>query len=338
MSALVEKRIGDHAAADARRPVAVFQTANRWMQEMIRAAAPPEFEVRFLEDVADTRRVRELLSGADFFVTVKLPAAWAPWLGRCRLVQLQGVGYDGIDRPALAAAGIPLAMTPAGTIEGVAEHTILLILALNKRLTRVDAAMKRGEFDTIGYRSQCHFFRGQTLGIVGFGRIGRRVAQLARAFEAQVIYSDVVAASPQVEIALGARHATFEELLATADIVSVHTPLNSQTRGLFDATTFAHMKPGSLFINTARGETYSMDALADALGSGHLGGAGLDVFDPEPPPADHPLFRLANVICTPHMATGTVEAHHEKAASQFANFRRVLNGEPPRDLVPAEQE
>jgi phosphoglycerate dehydrogenase-like enzyme len=312
------------------RPVAVFNVTSPCMQDMIRQAAPPDFDVRFRD--ADPGRWPELLAAADFLVTIDLPAAWVPHLRRCRLVQHSGVGYDAIDTAALAAAGIPLALTPEGTVVGVAEHTILLILALYKRLTAVSDAVRRGEFDPVGWRPQCHFFRDQTLGIVGFGRIGRQVAHLANAFEAKVVYSDVAPASDGC--AAGARHVSFDQLIAESDVVSVHTPLTPETRGLFGAREFARMKPGALFINTARGETYSMDALDQSLRSGHLGGAGLDVFDPEPPPADHPLLQLPNVICTPHMATGTVEAHRDKAAAQFANFRRVLNGEPPLNLVP----
>jgi phosphoglycerate dehydrogenase-like enzyme len=304
------------------------------MQGVIREAAPPAFDVRFLDAPTDDPRTHDLLAAADFLVTVKLPGAWVPHLRRCRLVQLQGVGADGVDRPALDRAGIPLAMTPDGTVVGVAEHTLLLILAVSKRLTAVHESIRRGEFDPVGWRPQCHFFRGKTLGVVGFGRIGRRVAHLAAAFEAEVFYSDVVPAPADVETRLGVRRLPFEKLLARADVVSVHTPLTAETRGLFGPAEFARMRRGAIFVNTGRGETYSMDALADAVRSGHLGGAGLDVFDPEPPPPDHPLLHLPNVICTPHMATGTVEAHREKAAAQFANFRRVWHGEPPTDLVP----
>jgi phosphoglycerate dehydrogenase-like enzyme len=249
-------------------------------------------------------------------------------------VQLQGVGADGVDRMALHRAGIPLALTPDGTVVGVAEHTLLLILAVYKRLTAVHESVRRGGFDPVGWRSQCHFLQGKTLGIVGFGRIGRRVAHLANAFEAHVVYSDVAAAPPDVEARLGATRVPFDRLLARADVVSVHTPLTPGSRGLFGPAEFARMKRGAVYVNTGRGETYSMDALHDALRSGHLGGAGLDVFDPEPPPADHPLLQLPHVICTPHMATGTVEAHREKAAAQFANFRRVWAGEPPLEVVP----
>jgi phosphoglycerate dehydrogenase-like enzyme len=312
-----------------RHPVALFNTASRWMQGVIRDTAPPPFDVRFLEDPADDDQVRRLLPEADFLVTVKLPGAWVPRLSRCRLVQLQGVGSDGVDADGLARAGIPVALTPDGTVVGVAEHTLLLILAVYKRLTAVHDAVRRGEFDPVGWRPQCHFFRGKTLGLVGFGRIGRRVAHLANAFEAEVVYTDVARAAPGVEAELRARYLPLDRLLAEADVVSVHTPLTPETRGLFGAAAFARMKPGAVFVNTGRGETYSMDALHAALASGHLGGAGLDVFDPEPPPPDHPLLHLPNVVCTPHMATGTVEAHREKAAAQFENFRRVLRGEPP---------
>jgi phosphoglycerate dehydrogenase-like enzyme len=274
------------------------------------------------------------LNIADLLVTVKLPAAWVPYLRRCKLVQLQGVGFDGIDRAGLAQAGIPVALTPEGTVIGVAEHSILLMLAVYKRLTAVHAAVLRGEFDPVAWRPQCHFLQGKTVGIVGFGRIGRRVAHLVNAFEAEVIYFDVAPIPPEVAARLGATPVSLEQLLAQADVVSVHCPLTPQTRGLFGAKEFARMKKGAIFVNTGRGETYDMMALHEALVSGHLSGAGLDVFNPEPPPADHPLLHLPNVICTPHMATGTVEAHREKALAQFANLSRVLAGLPPLNPAP----
>jgi phosphoglycerate dehydrogenase-like enzyme len=315
------------------RAVALFNFADPWMREVIAEVAPPGFDVRFIDNPADAGRLHGLLPEADFLVTLELPAAWVPWLRRCRLVQHQGVGYDAIDVAALAAAGIPLGVTPEGTTVGVAEHTILLILALYKRLPEVHASLRRGEFDRLAWRPHCHFFAGKTLGVVGFGRIGQRVARLARAFDAPVIYSDVRPAPAAVEAELGARRRPFDDLLAEADVVTVHTPLTPETRGLFGAGEFARMRPGALFVNTARGGTYDMGALDEALRSGHLGGAGLDVFNPQPPPKDHPILRLPNVVLTPHMATGTVEAHREKARAQFANFERVLHGETPRNLV-----
>jgi phosphoglycerate dehydrogenase-like enzyme len=307
-------------------PVAVFNTQDPWMRQVIREVAPPGFDVRFVDDPAGDPR--DLLAAADFLVTVKLPTAWVPHLRRCRLVQLQGVGFDGVDRAGLDRAEVPFALTPEGTVTGVAEHTVMLILALYKRLTVVHDSVRRGEFDPTGWRSKCHTFRGKTLGVVGFGRIGRRVAHLANAFEATTVYHDVAPVDGDE-----GRYRPFDFLLAEADVVSVHTPLTADTRGRFGRREFARMKRGALFVNTSRGETYDRQALYESLEAGHLGGAGLDVFDPEPPD-DHPIVRLPNVICTPHMAAGTVESHQEKAAAQFANFQRVLRGEPPRNLAP----
>jgi phosphoglycerate dehydrogenase-like enzyme len=325
--------VADTARANGRKPIAVFNAQHPWMQQMIRQAAPPEFEVRFIQNPRDAAELAEKLPTADFLVTVALPCEWVKWLTRCKLVQLQGVGCDAVDLAALAEADIPLAATPEGTIIGVAEHTILLILALCKRLVEVHQSVVRGEFDTIGWRDKCHFFAGQTLGIVGLGRIGRRVAQLANAFGVHAIYFDVQRPPPGIEAELFAQYRDFDELLAEADIVSVHTPHNDTTTGLFATKQFARMKPGALFINTSRGRTYDLDALYESLRAGHLGGAGLDVFHPQPPPKNHPLLSLPNVICTPHMATGTVEAHQEKARAQFANFARVLRGEPPLNAL-----
>jgi phosphoglycerate dehydrogenase-like enzyme len=296
-------------------------------------AAPPEFDVRFV-DINDEAEVQRLFPQADFLSAHPLTAEHVALLRRCKLVQLQGVGYNGIDVDALAEAGIPLAATPEGTVIGVAEHTILLILALYKQIVQVHGSMRQGTFDNLGWRAGSHFLFQKTLGIVGLGRIGQRVAHLAKGFETNSIYFDVLRPSPAVEKELKATFVPFEELLAQADIVSVHTPHTPETEGLFGSGEFARMKPGALFINTSRGRTYDMDALHECLRSGHLGGAGLDVFNPEPPPPDHPILQLPNVVCTPHMATGTVEAHQMKARSQFDNFQRVLRGEVPHNLIP----
>jgi phosphoglycerate dehydrogenase-like enzyme len=314
------------------RPLAVFAITHPWMQGMVCRAAPATYAVKFIDN-KNQEDIQRFLPQADFLVTTYLPAAWVPLLKQCKLVQHQGVGYDGVDIEALSRAGIPLTLTPEGTVIGVAEHTILLILALYKQIVAVDHSMREGKYDSIGWRANSHFFFEKTLGIVGLGRIGQRVARLAKAFDPRLIYYDVYRPGEAVERELGVQFVPFADLLPQADIVSVHTPLTPETKGLFGADEFAHMKPGALFINTSRGGTYDMDALYDALRGGHLSGAGLDVFNPEPPPPDHPILQLPNVIRTPHMATGTVEAHLLKAQAQFENFSRVLRGETPHNLA-----
>jgi phosphoglycerate dehydrogenase-like enzyme len=322
---------------ESQRPLALI-VYNRswnsypWVREVTLQEAPPEFDVEFCVNT-DADALHRLLPRADFVVTTQLTQDWLPYLKRCQLVQHQGVGYDGIDAAALARAGIPLAVTTAGTVIGVAEHTILLNLALYKQIVPVHESLRRGEYDQMGWRVNSHFLFGKTLGIVGFGRIGRRVAHLARAFDVSLIYYDAIRAPKDIEQDLGAAFLPLADLIAASDIITVHIPALPETRGLFGADQFARMKRGALFINTSRGETYDMDALYRALQSGHLGGAGLDVFNPEPPPRDHPILQLPNVVCTPHMATGTIEAHHEKASAQFENMQRVLRGEPPNNLV-----
>lgn len=314
------------------KPLALFAMTHPWMQEMVLKSAPPEFDVQFV-NLADVEAARAYLPRADFLMTTNLPSSLVPFLTRCKLVQHQGVGVDGVDVAGLAQAGIPLAITPAGTVVGVAEHTLLLILALSKQLVSVDKSMQQGEFDNVGWRSNSYFLYQKTLGIVGLGRIGQRAAKLAAAFEATLVYYDVFRQPEKVERDLNITYMSFEQLLAEADIVSVHTPLTPETDRLFGRDEFAQMKQGAMFINTSRGGVYDMDALYESLKAGHIGSAGLDVFNPEPPPADHPILQLTNVITTPHMATGTVDAHAMKAKAQFANFSRVLAGEPARDVI-----
>jgi D-3-phosphoglycerate dehydrogenase len=146
----------------------------------------------------------------------------------------------------------------------------------------------------------------------------------------------LIRAPVDLETKLSLKPVSFDEAISQADIVTVHVPLTPLTRGMFGLAEFARMKPGAMYVNTSRGGTYDLDALYGALESGHLRGAGLDVFDPEPPPGEHPLLQLPNVICTPHMASGTVDRHRAIAQGQFANFRRILRGELPHDLVLAE--
>ena len=322
----------------SKKPVAVFAFTHPWMQKMVNRVAPPEFEVLFL-DIKNEEEAHKVLPRADFLIGFALPGKYVPLLQNCKLVQAQGVGYDSIDTNALNKAGIPLAITPEGTITGVAEHIILFILALYKQLVQVHESLREGKYDGMGWRANSHFFCGKTLGIVGIRRVGQRVSQLVRGFEVNLIYYDVLRLPETLEQEICATYTPFEELLSQSDIISVNTPLTAETKGLFGSGEYARMKSGALFINTSRGETYDMDALCESLISGHLGGAGLDVFNPEPPPPDHPILRLPNVICTPHMATGTIEAHLIKAREHFDNFFRVLQGEEPHNLiVPATQD
>ncbi len=275
------------------------------------------------------------IAEADFVLvaTTPLPADAIAGASRLRLIQHQGVGHDKTDVAAAAARGIPVALCPAGTSVGVAEHVFLLILALYKQLRAADLALRRGEWLQWELRSRSHEISGKCLGLVGFGRIGREVAARARAFNARVVYHDPVAAAPEVEQSLGARPVSFAELLSQADILSLHLPLTPRTRHLISRREFALMKRAAILINTARGPLVDEAALAEALGAGGIAGAGLDVFETEPLAASHPLLAFTNVVVTPHIAAGTVEALIAKMDACFANMLRVARGEPPQDVV-----
>lgn len=310
----------------------VYTTCHEWIQAVVAEVCPPSFRAEFL-DPEDDEGAQRLLPQADFVVCLTLREEHARLLERCQLVMHNGVGYDGIAVETLAEMGIPVALTPAMTPEGVAEHVFMMILALNKQLPGVQASMRSGEWNMFGWRQGSHNLAYKTLGIVGMGRIGRRVAHLAHAFGCRVICTDIVAVPPELIERYELFQVNLDQLLDTSDVVTMHVPLTDTTNKMMGAAQFARMKPGSLFVNASRGPVADLDALCAAVTSGHLRGAGVDVFDPEPPPGDHPILQLSNVICTPHIASGTVERQYAINTAQFANCQRVLDGLAPNDQL-----
>ena len=293
---------------------------------------PDEFDVEFL-DLNDADAVAATLPRVDALICLSLTTEQCRMLDRCKLVMHNGVGYDAIDIETLAEMGIPVAVTPVMTPEGVAEHALMLILALSKQLPAVQQSMKSGEWNMLGWREGSHNLSYKTLGIIGVGRIGKRIAHLAHAFGCRILYTDIVEAPEELAQAYGLERVERDVLIAQADIITLHVPLTDQTRGMFGAEEFASMKPGAIFINTSRGPTYDLEALVDSVESGHLFGAGVDVFDPEPPPGDHRVFSVMNIITTPHISSGTVERQYAINRAQFANAQRVFAGREPNDRI-----
>ena len=293
---------------------------------------PDEFDVEFL-DLNDADAVAATLPRVDALICLSLTTEQCRMLDRCKLVMHNGVGYDAIDIETLAEMGIPVAVTPVMTPEGVAEHALMLILALSKQLPAVQQSMKSGEWNMLGWREGSHNLSYKTLGIIGVGRIGKRIAHLAHAFGCRILYTDIVEAPEELAQAYGLERVERDVLIAQADIITLHVPLTDQTRSMFGAEEFASMKPGAIFINTSRGPTYDLEALVDSVESGHLFGAGVDVFDPEPPPGDHRVFSVMNIITTPHISSGTVERQYAINRAQFANAQRVLAGREPNDRI-----
>lgn len=291
---------------------------------------------RFL--VVDSRERDELLRlsrEADFLLvaTARVDEELLRAAPRLRLVQHQGVGYDNIDIEACRRAAVPVALTPEGTTIGVAEHTLLLVLALFRHLLTVDAAVRRGEWPVWSMRSRSVELAGKTVGLIGFGRIGREVARRVRAFDTTILYHDTVRAPASVETELGATYVARDDLLGEADVVSLHVPLTAETRGLIGERELRLMRPQAVLINTARGALIDEPALVRALAEEWIAGAGLDVLGQEPPGSDNPLLTCPKVILTPHVAAGTRDAYRTKMEAVFANMERVARGEAPRNQV-----
>ncbi|CAA9566651.1 MAG: D-3-phosphoglycerate dehydrogenase [uncultured Thermomicrobiales bacterium] len=228
-------------------------------------------------------------------------------LPRCKVVARYGVGLDNVDLDAATAEGIVVTHFPGYCTAEVADHALASILALNRRLVELDRDLRAGAWTAHGpqtrsiLRGPVHPLREQTLGIVGFGRIGRAVALRAAPFGLTVLAADPHQA-PEEIAAAGVEPVPLDALLARSDIVTIHCPLSPETRGLIDAAALARMKAGAVLVNTARGPIVDLVAIVPVLESGRLAGAALDVVDPEPLPAGSPLYRLPTVILTPHSA------------------------------------
>ena len=295
--------------------------------DIIRAAAGDDFEPVFLEADDDDERCRKLadceaiICAASPLRKHHLDAAKI-----LRVIHHQGVGWqDTTDWQEIKRRNLPLALTPAGTTVGVAEHTVLLMLAAAKRLSFVDAELRAGRWHINSQRGVSCELYGKTIGYIGMGRIAQAVAERLRCFGCAGIYTDpVIQLSDDLETKLGLRRGGFDEVLAAADILSIHTPLTAQTKGLMDRAALRRLKPGAIIVNTARGGIIDEIALAESLQSGHVLAAGLDVFEVEPPPPDHPLLKLPNVILTPHISAGTRDAMRQKMEALFANLRRFF--------------
>lgn len=268
----------------------------------------------------------------------EIPRRWfvnADLLSRCPsllAVSSSGSGCDTIDIDACTAAGVAVMNQAGGNADSVAEMALGLMLAVLRRIPESDRRMRTNTTasreDLMGQE-----LRGRTLGLVGVGHAGRRTAALGRAFGMRVIGCDPAFDTAEMA-ARGAQRVSFDELLRTADVVSLHCPRDATTLGMMDAAAFAAMRPGCIFISTARGGIHDEHALYAALANGHLAGAGLDVWDQEPPPHDHPLLALENVVATFHTAGVTHEARRRNATLAATQIVELLAiGVRPERLV-----
>lgn len=245
-----------------------------------------------------------------------------------------GSGCDTVDLDACTKRGVLVLNQAGGNREAVAEHTLGMMIALSKQIIQSDRALRR-ERGFARERFMGEDIYGKSIALIGLGNIGTRVAELcANAFTMKVLGVDPFLDEATIT-RRGAQPAALAEGLAEADFVSVHCPLNASSRRMFGAEEFAAMKRNAIFITTARGGVHDEHALADALRSGHLRGAGLDVWDDEPPPLDHPLLQLDNVVVSPHIAGVTRQGRLNVARGMIEQARAIVHGDiPPRVLNP----
>ena len=293
-----------------------------------------DIEVRFVEPVDGTMPASGL-EGCDALILLvpKFGPSSVPKDGKLAVVARFGVGYDTVDLPTCNANGIALCITPDGVRRPVAVAIITFMLALSQKMLVKDKITREGPSGW-AKRSE-HMGRGlvgRTLGQLGIGNIGAEVFRLAKPFDLKLIAHDPYV-DPKVAAGLGVELVGLEDLFRRADFLSVSVPLSDATRHIVNAERLALMRPTSYIINTSRGPTIDQKALYQALTTGKIAGAGLDVFDIEPCPADEPILKLDNVICAPHSLCWTDECFAANGAADIVHVKEALAGRLPRSIV-----
>ncbi|PZG56407.1 hydroxyacid dehydrogenase [Spongiactinospora gelatinilytica] len=302
-------------------------------EELVRRlAGTGDAEIRIAPRTGGQADVAGLVADADIVIAdaarhYVLDAAAIDAMRRCRFIQQPAVGYDTVDVARAAERGIPVANAPGYNAAAVADWTIMAMLVVLRGGLAADASLRGAGWAA---RPLGEELGARTVGLVGMGAVARAAAARLRGFGAAVVFT---ARTPrEVE---GARQVDFGDLLATADVISLHLPITAQTRGLIGRAELAAMREGAILVNSARGGLVDHDALAEGLRAGRPAAAALDVFDPEPLPDDSPLRGLGNVYLSPHIAAGTWQARSRVRAMVGENLRRVIAGERPLHVVNA---
>lgn len=290
--------------------------------EIVRAVVPDGFELLMLDELTQSELLTAAPKADYLLASGRLKVSEAVLANACKLkmVQRTGVGLDSLDMDALKRRGIPLYVNQGVNAESVAEYALLLILACLRKLPAINANTKAGIWKKQEQGTTTHELRGKNIGIVGMGNIARRLVELVDGFGVNILYNS----RKQQEAAYEARHrmryVTKEEIFEKADIITLHCSLTDETRGLIDKTAIARMKDGVIIINTARGPIVCASDLAEALKSGKVGYAGIDVHEEEPFSGSYPLREIDNVILTPHIGGITYESFRSMMHDAMRNI------------------
>jgi len=274
----------------------------------------------------------EAVKDADFIMAfrAKLTERILRSAKKARLVQILSAGYDSINLKLLRELGIPCANNGGANSRAVADHAVLAMLSLYRRLMAADRAVREGRWSAAIDGMNTFEMANKVVGVLGFGNIGQKVARRVQAFDAIVQYYDKFPLSPERERELKVKRVSLEDLFRTSDVITCHAPLTRDTRHIVNRERLSMMKPTAVIINTSRGPVVDEVALADALQQKRIAGAGLDVFEKEPVDPGNPLLRLDNVVVTPHSAGTTWDTWFRRAEFAYQNMKRVWEGEPPQ--------
>ncbi|HEX5328322.1 MAG TPA: 2-hydroxyacid dehydrogenase [Acetobacteraceae bacterium] len=316
-------------------PIILLTQAGAEFVELAREMTPPGFELAIA--APGSTEYRSALAKADYLLgnVEGMDDAFYRSAGKLRLVQLFSAGYDRVDLEAARRAGVPVANNGGANSRAVAEHTILLMLAVYRKLVPQHVNVAAGRWRGNEPPPAMFELQGKTLGIVGLGTIGKRVARIARAgFDMNVQYTDIVRLNEDTEDALGVRFRLLTELLASSDVVTLHVPLTAATRRMISTAELRLMSPHAVLINCSRGAVVDLEALHAALTARRIAGAGLDVFPQEPPSPTEAALTLDNVVLTAHLAGASRETRVKQLRNAFDNVLRVARGETPSWVVP----
>lgn len=296
---------------------------------------PAGVEIVSFKEKRSPAELAELVRDADAVIAQFAPvnAEVVAAMAKAKAIVRYGIGFDNVDCAAARERGIPVCNIPDYCIDEVADHTLAFILAITRQVVPNALHLREGKWGLATPLTAMSSLKHLTIGIVGFGRIGREVVKRLLAFKARVLVFDPAVAANEIAKAGAVAATSFDELLAQSDIVSPHCPSTPKTKQLFNAAAFGRMKRGSVFINVGRGDLADSAAISDALQSGHLAGAALDVFDPEPIPVDHPIRSMPNVILAAHIASASPPAVKTLRETAARIALQAVRGEPLPNVV-----